>query len=516
MYSTFSKATMMHRSFVVVAMILAIWKASYTQFINWNSIYSETDESHQVLHTDLFRIEDGYLSLGIWNNWVEWGGIGRIVDTQGAEISNNPVLLPYWPNGSSGNNNYYKTSDNGYLATLVLENEWSWAYPYLIKLDTDLDTIWTRRLLFMADSIRRSMPFCFLELQNSELLLICDYYDHTGFPDSETRGYRFTRLNQDGDLLYDHVFEFEPGMSQSPLEAYQLASGEIVAVCKYFDDEYDIRLSKFDLDGNELEYMMFGNPDDCVETQARLWYEDDEHIYVLYQHCLDQPSNANGLFRPFMFEFDAVAWEVGWQHQYDEIDIFQEYGAGASLNGLTHSPESGFAAVMTTSIPNTTFEVAILKADSEGNFEWYKNYDPPIDAVIKQPTDIVQAPDSGYVVTGVWYSDNEPYIQRNWMFKTDPCGDIQWVDCPGGVGIAACSQSAGNLYPNPAKDQLFFDFPFAMDQAVISNMYGQLITQLSLGSASGQIDISGICPGMYIIVFKSMSLGKRVMCFVVD
>jgi len=61
--------------------------------------------------------------------------------------------------------------------------------------------------------------------------------------------------------------------------------------------------------------------------------------------------------------------------------------------------------------------------------EWFKTYQPPIGIPHSHTTDMVLAHDGGFVVTGISYVNvdeiGEIQEQRNWMFKTDPCGDLE-------------------------------------------------------------------------------------------
>ena len=102
------------------------------------------------------------------------------------------------------------------------------------------------------------------------------------------------------------------------------------------------------------------------------------------------------------------------------------------------------------------------------------------------------------------YTLNLPFHVEEVVF--DP--DLWIVSANNVVNATVGTTSPGTaaptleLYPNPVENQLFYrwtDSTVAPDQAIILNMAGQLIRTQALDYHSGEIDVQGLAPGMYLI-----------------
>ncbi|WP_276132055.1 T9SS type A sorting domain-containing protein [Polluticoccus soli] len=68
-------------------------------------------------------------------------------------------------------------------------------------------------------------------------------------------------------------------------------------------------------------------------------------------------------------------------------------------------------------------EVVLVKADSSGTIQWSHRYGSPND---EEVCDLQQAPDSGFVIAGIWYKSNNDYGQA-WGVKTNADGSLAWA-----------------------------------------------------------------------------------------
>ena len=241
-------------------------------------------------------------------------------------------------------------------------------------------------------------------------------------------------------------------------------------------------------------------------------------------------------------------------------------------SSITQSPDGGFVIAGTTEIDTTNIynilDFWILKLNSEGDSLWTRYYGG---SGWDLASSINQTSDGGYIVAGrtnssdgdVWGGNiiNDS-IYDYWTVKLNSDGDTLWTKCFGGSnedkafsiqqtndgGFIVAGQSNSNdgdvegnhgngdfwivklssltntdenvdnrdfiLHPNPAEDIVNVVFQNKGNYRLkITNLNGNEMQNLDLGSNSTQIDISGYPSGIYFITVsgKDFSKSKKII-----
>jgi len=103
-----------------------------------------------------------------------------------------------------------------------------------------------------------------------------------------------------------------------------------------------------------------------------------------------------------------------------------------------------------------------------------------------------------------FYADSLPGHVVELIAFNSACSDTFYLQVYA-VGVPAANESpAVMFYPNPAQNQIRFDFAFPPDQGTLTvmNLAGQLEYQAVISGVSNRLDLSSWCNGMYIFTVK--------------
>ena len=208
--------------------------------------------------------------------------------------------------------------------------------------------------------------------------------------------------------------------------------------------------------------------------------------------------------------FNPITWQIIWDYEYS-VPEFEGWGGGYNFHEIVVSDDRSYAICVVyypfPPDPENVNPSGILKTDSLGNLEWFKTYQPPIGIPNSHNTDMVLAHDGGFVVTGISYVKvdeiGEIQEQRNWMFKTDPCGDLEWVDCLGGISleeILPTSTPAIKISPNPVQNERFNIASSSIIESIrMLDMTGKVMHTQKVNARNVEVHILGLAAGSYIV-----------------
>lgn len=159
----------------------------------------------------------------------------------------------------------------------------------------------------------------------------------------------------------------------------------------------------------------------------------------------------------------------------------------------------------------------ILKTDSAGNEEWYREYQL-LYAMFSNNNlyNVIPAPDNGYIACGtVWPYPPDTGTQDSWVLKVDSLGceapDQCWVGQEEIWVKYFTPDKPFIVYPNPATDQLTVEFHINPEGAEIEllNLMGQPIqsTRIPPDNDILELDVSQLPEGLYLL--KVTMPGKR-------
>jgi len=243
-------------------------------------------------------------------------------------------------------------------------------------------------------------------------------------------------------------------------------------------------------------------------------------------------------------EVGEVEWEQTWGGlDYDSADAVQETTDGGYII-------SGYSSSANIFPHHGEVDAVVLKLNSEGGIEWYKNYGGEFYETFNA---IEQTPDGGYMCFG-WSDSTDGDVGENfgtgdyWVVRLDSEGEIIWEKSFGGsehdasfggfvptsdggyiligetesndghvpgnygerdvwivklsaenMGISDTDNYNINLYPNPTTGIINLQTPKPIQSVSIYNLMGQKVPFNSLNQENTSIDISNLSSGTYFI-----------------
>ena len=181
--------------------------------------------------------------------------------------------------------------------------------------------------------------------------------------------------------------------------------------------DHDILLVKFDKDGNEEWFQLFGG------TETDLGYSVDETTDGGYIITGVTYSYGAGICDLWLVRTDNKGneiWNRAFGGEYADIgeDVNQTIDGGFIITGQTRSGSS-----------NNNDDVWVIKTDVSGNEEWTETFGGIYNGDAGRS--VAQTTDGGYIITGyTWsYGLHPPNI---WLIKADAEGDLVWNYTYGG------------------------------------------------------------------------------------
>ena len=269
---------------------------------------------------------------------------------------------------------------------------------YLIKTDTNGDTLWTRTYGGSSDDIAYSIQ----QTSDSGYIFVGETYSF-GAGNSDVY---LIRTNINGDTLWTKTYgevSWEEAFSVS--ETFGNDKGYIITgrTSSFGGGSYDIYLIKTDVVGNILWSKTFGgaNTDAGYSVQHT---SDGGYIIVgimnyMFEgfpdvYLIKTDSIGNDLWLK-MFSFGTV-YDYGYS-------VLQTYDGGYIITGYSGS----------------LYKVYLIKTDSIGNILWTKTFGGGVD---EGGYSVKQTSDGGYIITGETYSFGEGNADV-YLIKTDANGN---------------------------------------------------------------------------------------------
>lgn len=373
---------------------------------------------------------------------------------------------------------------------------------FLMKVDADLDTLWTRRL-----DIFPPHTYIYTHAWDGDGFVLTGEF---GVAPGE-KGTFLAKVDTEGELLWHHIIH-QPwegifrNVELSILDNGYLVSGSdgngfetegvIEILNSQGDDIHTLYGENTEIFGGTMRHLVLG--DGMIIVSQSIIYEDYPPIsdpswgYTKLRLYELNSDASEPILIPLAEYFTDYEWIGGGIFKMIEVnDKIVMVGNYSEDEGDPFFQES-FAA----QIDRFTLEM-----------DWYTplTYDPCVTCT-NQLYDIEQAPDGGYVMVGKFDdAATDPY-DKTWLVKVDACGDLEWQGCEP-VGIDEWEvQSRFNIYPNPVSDELHVELSTTeeWDEIRITDFLGQEVKRERSFNSSLMVD--GLKSGLYILTLYSKGL----------
>jgi len=321
--------------------------------------------------------------------------------------------------GSSSEEGYsvVETSDGGLVVTGYTRSFGDWYQVYLLKTDSTGNLLWEKN--FGGSS--GDYGYGVIETADGGLVV-------TGYTDSFGNNSQLYLLKTDsnGNLLWEKNFggsNYDYGRS-----VVETADGGLV-VTGYTNSGNQVYLLKTDSTGNLVWEKNFGGTDydygySVVETA-------DGGLVVTGETY----SSGNSL-QVYLLKTDSTG-NLLWEKNFGGTS--SDYGYS-----VVETADGGLVVTGETYSFGNSYQVYLLKTDSNGNLLWEKNFGGSSSDYGRS---VVETADSGLVITG--YTQSFGNNEQVYLLKTDSTGNLLWEENFGGTsddyGRSVIETSDGGL-----------------------------------------------------------------------
>ncbi len=473
----------------------------------FNIVYPQAIEGVGTIQGTVFNSTNGYVSLGfhgqsgILGTKVNFDGSVEFVTfdfhfvnfqgSSGGGISENYV--------TDEDGNYY-TQHNGYSTS----NE---SLPYISKLNLELDTLWNWLPDWAMNESDDFFPLALTILDNANVLSIslARYGYFGGGDEPDSTGLRFTQLDPDGNLVSSYVAIYPSNVYCSEFVVYAVRHfqnelilwGRTSPNCQSDRQNFVLKTT---MEGDILEEFYWGNPNECMEMGFSGILLETGQIVFSYPRCEEFLSPAESRHEEHLMLFDLATMD-----SISDIGIpiaeMNQYVGPINTESMVESNDANYVSVFnfwdinSEVLPYVT--PRIFKVNNSGELLWYREYASGMDTFIESLYDIENAPDGGYILTGV-VELVPTYAQRHWMVKIDSCGYEQPGFCFPDAVVERENLEV-KLWPNPTHHVLKAQLPVSAESVELYNAAGRLIFSEKVYHRSQQWNIRELECGVYFL-----------------
>lgn len=506
---------------------------TFGQYTYFNNVYEGNITG--TLQCQLQETENEYVSIGL----EDFGISRRVYSLDGLLIQ---FQSNYLANTSIGvsttlRDTYIYTND-GLLTALgstLNDCPYSTGYPGIVRLDNNLDTIWTRKFEHwsICDTLKIGVQnICKIDEYNSAFISIMLY--NNGHPAPiDSSGMRITKFsNLDGTVLSDHFrtlpFSTFPILQTRFINGFYYILGTVV-----FEPtnplDYQSLLLKVNENAEIVDQLEFGNPNGGWEKWPQMEVSQDQKIILNYELTTDydQPElnvhvqhseSRIALIDPATLTIEAdvnvpLPYLENWIGGISKRCILQDGQQNILLiDGITFfGGEPAQVDLMELHLN------IITKLSPELEVIWqHEYYSPDFGDPYYFDTnliDMIQTSDNGYLCGGVSYSD---CCQKHWLLKLDNCGYEEPMGCPAVVdGVEQnISEEEISLWPNPCNNLLKARLPNSVREVRLLDQTGRMVMQEKVYFPNQQWNVSKLPAGVYLLEAideNGLAITKRVI-----
>ena len=308
------------------------------------------------------------------------------------------------------------TTDGGYIATGFTGSFSAGEDVWLLKTDSEGDTLWTRT--YGGDSMDHAS--CVQQTSDGGYIIVGAT---KSFPLLGDRDLWLLKTDSEGDTLWTRIYGVDGG-------------------------PYDEDKGCFVLETPDGGYVVFGQQNELKEIGTNFWlFKIDASGDTLWtrtwdltgrgrwnwSYCMEQTSDGGyiltGTSNPFPMDLTPVLIKTDsegdtlWTHFYGTEDM-REFGTC-----VQQTPEGGYIVGGFRFIPGEPdswleSDMWLFKTDENGDTLWTRSYDWQD---LDQINSLDQTSDGGYILVGVAGGKAPNTPRYMWLLKTDASGDTLWT-----------------------------------------------------------------------------------------
>lgn len=410
---------------------------------------------------------------------------------------------------------------NGYLYAGVHS---SGVTPYISYFDAGFEQEWEKQVPVYFDENEEPVfysseiygQFHFAKPLNDGGFMVAGPKTYNFDPDDYYQKLWIQRYNVDHELVWDKEYPFysEEIIPESKRflrvnDLIELANGDLLVSGCWYHSWMPMAL-RFDSEGNFISSASWGATGPLQTINDWLPWPvqiDEENFLFAYKHGTIYQDLTVQYGKPRIGHLDASTMEVTL------FDPIEREAKHHWLTDFIAATDSGFVALgygvrPDPEDPDMNIEFSyLLKVNPDGEEIWYHEYLPPVDHINPWVYDLEVTPNGGYAFVGNFRLVEDGEVtneQRQWVVKTDACGELQYNGCEAVVtsnSIPSFKNQPLQIWPNPTVGELNIKLSSSnARQLVIRDIRGVVVMQQEISTEQTlSISTHTLFNGLYLV-----------------
>ncbi len=486
--------------------------------ITYNKVkyYNGDSSVNDAVVRGIISLDTNYIlvTIGTYNNKyygtqiIKIDKYGKLLDV--IHFNNDSIQYPTYVG-----NCIIKDSDTNIIIA-INKHDVHYAYyniweGFLVKLNANLDTIWTRTL-HLPDSlvggcVRPNNHFTALALTpDGGYVVMGNYYKNCIYDENMKHPY-LTKYDKNGNLLWIKTY-----INLYPCFDIAVTSDSGFVFSAARKSYYGLYVCKTDSLGNTEWFTQQINAPYLVSYDVKVSDDDIVSVFPYVYYSDGNPNNNR--YGLDVVKTNSVTGQIIWNKQYipmitvecptlhQHLEVEVDDNENIIISATGHAQNYNHTA--------GGYKGFLMKLNSNGDSLWTHFYDwGSFFQRYAQFNDFVLTDDGGILAVGSW---NPPYInykQGAWLVKTDSMGNA-----PGMFTVSIeeneliISKNSLNIYPNPATENINLGFDKSTNENMelqIYNSSGALVKQQQLQAYAHEyrIGIQDLSVGVYFVHIES-------------
>ena len=481
------------KTFLVIAVQFCWINSALCQFTCFNQVTGEQGDLMSEFGSNVEVVNDSY---------VVWGGG---IDTIGLMC----FIRKYNMDGSVFDENIVYDEDEYFYTGITNSMQWNhYTNQFVVLQGADLGDVTEGRFLTFDEDLNL-MDDLFYDEHPPNTYFFGFHIEEDGYiifgeygALVYAEGTFIMKLDFDGNVIWSEIMQ--PEVYQHIYRnnsIIELEDGYLIGGYGLIDSDPFGLLTKVNENGITLSEIAVVDEDEIKSQGMGVLRLENGDILVtqLFAYAdVEEFDNPHVFWNKIrLYKFNPETEELIWLQ--DHLDNFEIMGGTADRIA---TPDGGALILGGSSGLDIGYYAWMLKIDSLGNQEWYREYtyeDCGFDCM-NILYDVELAPDGGYIAAGSFTNWSVDPRNMSWLLKIDACGDVEWQDCQLTTVSAAKPENRIRLFPNPTEGEVFLEANLAVKSWQLFDLSGRQIESGSVSASAHQsIKFRNAATGAYLL-----------------
>jgi len=485
---------------IIVSLFLLPLIAFSQQQISFNRIYNP-DSSYNITpsgHTILTCNNNYIIQAHSSNNSSNWGALMFIELDSIGNIIKKASFKPDLSAFTSGFGSFIHTHDSGYCSVVNLNCSTNY-YHYFIRLNNNLDTLWTK-IILQTDTLQEN-NYQLCETSDKGFVIVGEKWEGGSITDV-----LLLKVDSLGNQLWKKTIATG---GQSGGSQIRETPDKGLLIGGYNGTNGNPFILKTDSAGN-LKWSSFPNSQHYNGGGAIAITPQGNYLFAYGYGISLQYSNTTDYYysRINVIKYNTNGVIIG-NSFYDKVRLNQSIYKVEMLPNGDYFILGGYY-VEDTNTSQSEFDALLMKIDDKDDSLWTQsyNYIGWSSNFINLLFDGAATNDGGFISCGM----TDSLQQMMWVVKMDSNGYAPGMNTIGINEMYFAKLEDIRLFPNPATNQTTICYPQLKEEGDIHiyNMLGQIVFEEKIAKGSSQtiLSIQHLKAGLYKVIAREKGMIK--------